>query len=605
MFGTKERFDLCSLPFSGRDSRLAIFEDEETRELYLTFSRSPTPRVERKRLIRFAPVIDNKDIVSWDYDVQPGKLTISTIKGTIEFCFSGPKLLRIRGKGSVSLRFYIRDLKIYENASPREDGSVEVVYEILGKLLFVPLKGVLRQDSFWRNTTARTDDFTIDIIPSVEAQEFEIAVHEYYSNGVRDEDYPPFDQCAERATADFEDFLSSFGSYPEEFSALVRRAAWALWTSRVSPESRMVAPAYLSSKVNLVRAVGWEQAIISVALMGDPDSAYEALMSQFAYQDELGQIPNNISDMGEDYITAGAPMQGFAISHILNSGIMLDSAKLEELYRALSRYTDWWLRARCRDGSGVPQYYHPEECGWLDATVFTWGVPLKAPDLVSWLVLQTEVCAKLAEKIGKQEEAEKWNAESSRLLDVLVGEFWEDNQFVYYNAKTGRRFKVNSVLRLLPIMLGKRLPKDIIDALARDIADEEQFLTDGGVVSERLKSREFLLDGTALRGGVLPAIQLILASGLRDAGKKELSDELARRACRLADEMGAADSIPPFKFDPGTGKPIRVEDEFDIKWGMDSDKDLFKTERRDPKSAVEWTSAGSAGVLALALHIGS
>jgi hypothetical protein len=113
MFGTKERFDLCSLPFSGRDSRLAIFEDEETRELYLTFSRSPTPRVERKRLIRFAPVIDNKDIVSWDYDVQPGKLTISTIKGTIEFCFSGPKLLRIRGKGSVSLRFYIRDPKTH------------------------------------------------------------------------------------------------------------------------------------------------------------------------------------------------------------------------------------------------------------------------------------------------------------------------------------------------------------------------------------------------------------------------------------------------------------------------------------------------------------
>ena len=57
MFGTKERFDLCSLPFSGRDSRLAIFEDEETRELYLTFSRSPTPRVERKRLIRFAPLL--------------------------------------------------------------------------------------------------------------------------------------------------------------------------------------------------------------------------------------------------------------------------------------------------------------------------------------------------------------------------------------------------------------------------------------------------------------------------------------------------------------------------------------------------------------------
>jgi putative isomerase len=604
LFGTKEKFDLCSLPFSGRDSRLAIFEDGESRDLYLTISRSPTPKVERKKLIRFSPVIDNKDIPSWDYEVRPGKLTISTFAGTVEFCFAGPKRLRIRGKGRVSLRFYIHNLKTFENGSPREDGSVEVVYEVLGKLLFIPLKGSLRQDSFWRNTAARSDDFTIELIPSAETNEFEAVIHEYYSNGVRDESYPPFDRCVEEAESAFEKFFGSLGKYPDEFADFAKRAAWALWTSRASAESRMKMPAYFSSKIGLVRAVGWQQSIISTALAGDPEEAYNTLMSQFANQDELGQIPNNISDMGEDYMTAGAPMQGFAINHMLKEGVDLSPEKTEKLYTAASKYAAWWLKARCRDGSGIPQYYHPEECGWLDATVFTRGLPVKAPDLISWLVLLTEACGKLAEKLGRSEEAEKWTSESKRLLDILIKDFWKDGQFVYINAKTGFEYRANSVLRLLPVILGKRLPKKIIDALANDISDNEQYLTEGGVVSERLRSREFLLKDTSLRGGVLPVIQLLIVNGLIDAGKIKLAADIAKRVCRLADEKGAGDSIPPFAFDPGTGQPVRVEDDFDVEWGMDADRDLLKSERREPKTAVLWTAAGSAGILALMKILG-
>lgn len=599
MFGMKEKFDLCSLPYSGRDSRMAIFEDEETRKLYLTFSRSPSPMVERKTLIQFAPVIDNKDIVSWDYEVTPGKLTLNTIKGTIEFCFSDPKRLRIRGKGRVNLRFYIRNMKAYENGSPKEDGSVEVIYEILGKLLFVPLKGALRQDSMWKHKVARADDFTIDLVPGIDTEEFETVIHEYYSNGMRDAEYPPFDTCVEKAEKDFEEFCKIVGRVPEEMSDLAKRAAWTVWTSHMSSEGRMKAPGFFSSKIDLVRAVSWQQAIISAALKRDPEMAYEALIGSFAYQDELGQIPNNISDVGEDFMTAGAPMQGFAIDMLLKSGFDLPKEKLEKLYSAISKYAAWWLRARSRDGSGVPQYYHPEECGWLDATIFTWGIPVKAPDLAAWLALLTETCGKLAEKLNLKDEAKKWFGESKRLIDLLVNEFWKDGQFVYRNARTGREFRVNSVLRLLPVMLGSRLPKEIIDALAEDISDETQFLTDGGVVSERLRSKEFLLKGTALRGGVLPVIQLLIVSGLIDSGKTKLAKEIAKRACVLADQKGAADSIPPFDIDPGTGKPIFVQDEFNTRWGMDSDKDRFKAERREPKTAIHWTSAGAAGILAL------
>ena len=112
----------------------------------------------------------------------------------VEFKAQGDGLLRVRGRGRASLRLRFDDMRMFENACPREDGSIEAAFIQTGKLLFVPLRGALWHNAMWRPAPAKTDDFIIDFIPAIETLEFEAAIHAYYSNGVRNETYLPFDE---------------------------------------------------------------------------------------------------------------------------------------------------------------------------------------------------------------------------------------------------------------------------------------------------------------------------------------------------------------------------------------------------------------------------
>jgi len=118
---------------------------------------------------------------------------LSAMPPGIEFRAEQPDLLRVRGRGRAALRFQFDDMKQFENACPREDGSIEAAFIQIGKLLFVPLRGALWHNSMWIPAKAQVDDFFIDLLPAAETLEFEAAIHAYYSNGLRCEAYAPFD----------------------------------------------------------------------------------------------------------------------------------------------------------------------------------------------------------------------------------------------------------------------------------------------------------------------------------------------------------------------------------------------------------------------------
>jgi hypothetical protein len=597
MFGTDKKFDLCAFPFSGRDAHFAIREDGETRELYLYFARSPSPEVERDKLIRLMPVIDNKEDTRWEYTAGADSLTLRCTRGTIEFCFQRGNLLRVRGKGA-SLRFSCKDLKIYENAAPREDGSLEIAYEILGKFLLVPLKGSLRHDALWNHREVRTQDFTVDLLPDAVGGEFETAIHEYYSNGVRDRDYPGFDETLQKARDGFDAFAARVCPGATGFEEVEALAAHTLYTLHSPAGGHAPWPALASSRLGNTLAVGWQQAMAAAALGKSPEDAYELLIGPFKGQDETGQIPNGVNHTWKDFVSAGAPMQGFVVCYLLEGGFVFTPGQAAELYGTLKKYADWFRAERCGGGT-LPLYYHPEESGWLDATIFTGGLPLQSADLCAWLSLLYEACGRLAEKAGIPEKGEP-SLQTAEQFRLGMESLWDKGCFLNKNSRTGFTYKSNSVLRLLPIMLGRRLKAEIREALAADIRDPGSFFSPGGVVSERLGSKEFSLSpGSLLRGGVVPVIQFVIAAGLLDAGEKDLALDIARRTLSLAGEKGPGDSIPPFANDPWTGKALNAQ----TAWRpgeADRRKDLLRREKREPKTALPFGAAGAAGVLGLA-----
>ena len=193
ILGSRMKFDLRSVPFSSHGAFLCIFESQDDRSLYLSISRSPERTNERRKLIKLTPVLDGNEL-PYEYTVSPGTLTITTWTGVIDICFASEKQLRIRGNG-IGLRLSFQT-RMFENLSPKEDGSMEMAYVMLGKLLFVPLKGAMWHGAKWIPQKAMVEDFDMVLLPSVETREFEIAIHEYFSNGKKDNEYNSFVDCA-------------------------------------------------------------------------------------------------------------------------------------------------------------------------------------------------------------------------------------------------------------------------------------------------------------------------------------------------------------------------------------------------------------------------
>lgn len=511
ILGSRERYDLRCVPFSTRGSFMCIVEDQEDRNLYLSISRSPAFMMERKNLVRIVPVVDNKEI-SFEYSAEPGKMTIKTYRGTAEICFADKKQIRIRGEG-ISLRFYFK-MQMFENCSPKENGDFEIAYEILGKLLFVPLKGAVWCNAKWNCETVQAEDFIIDLIPPVETMRFETAVHEYYSNRMRDNEYVPFDDCVRMAEEDFKKFCKRFGEVPEKYSDMALLAAFTIWTHQIGPEGRLKNSLVYMSRTSSVRAFGYQQCYQAMASGGDIREAWKMLLSMFDYQNEAGQIPFYVSDISMSWLAACAPLHGAALDYVFN---MCDSDELKKedyagLYGKMSGYAGWLLDKRDRNRSGIPQYYRADECGWIDAKAFKNGRPVQSADLLALTVLLTEYCGRLAIMAGNETEAGKWMNESKRLLAILENEFWDGRKFVSKDAQTGEIVETGVTASLLPVILGKRLREDIVNAIVNRLTSEDECRKD------------------------ISPISCLLPIGLCNAGKKELAFIIAGRFCDMVCE---------------------------------------------------------------------
>jgi len=603
ILGSKEAFDLRSVPFSIKGSYVCVLEDAEDRSLYLSITRSPTTVLQRKNLVKIVPVLDNKEL-PFEYEATPEKLTIKTFCGTIDICFAAEKQMRIRGEG-VGLRFCFKT-KLFENASPNENGDMETAFVLIGKLLFVPLKGVLQCSGTWIPSKAKAEDYDINLLPSTETKMFETAIHEYLSNGWRDEKYASFEDCVSSSKKAFEAFKKDrFPKTSRKYEKMADLAAWTVWTHTMRPEGNIKDPAIYMSRMTLSRVSAWQQSFHAMAVAGsDMKEAWRLLLSMFDYQNEDGQLPDTIGEIGISYKAPKPVFQGFALLYILSRGDtgVLKKKDYEVLYEKLSKYTNWWLAKRDRSGSGLPQYYLPGESGWDDASIFREGVPLHSGDLLAHMVMATEACSVLSEKMGDTKAAARWAKESKRLLSVLVDEFWDGEQFISRVVETGEVVDTKSVVTLLPILLGKRLPKKIVDKIAERLSDEEEFMTTGGIVSEAIQSSKFKLDKAFMRGGIVAPVQLLLAMGLKDAGKKELSQKIASRYCDLVCEKGLSISLSPYVFDISTGQYTKKQDAYkEEEW--DRAPDRFKKEKKEPETVNDFSSWAASSFLLIAADI--
>jgi glycogen debranching enzyme len=386
---------------------------------------------------------------------------------------------------------------------------------------------------------------SLTISPADGASRWEIAIEEYDAGRAPYVPSESFDQATRMAEMAFADFADRIVPWRSHRTPAAEQAAYVLWSATVRPAGFLTRPTVLMSKHWMDKVWSWDHCFNALALAdGEADLAWHQFLLPFDHQDSAGALPDSVTHSEVLYNYVKPPIHGWALSTLRQRlTATLTEADLEEIYRRLERWTEYWLSRRAA-GSPLPHYYHGNDSGWDNATTFDAARVVESADLAAFLVLQMRELAALAKRIGKPDAGQRWHDESRRLLAPMLSLLWTGERFAARIVRTGELCVSESLLNVMPIVLGGLLPAEIHRALARQV---QRHLSEHGPATETLGSPRYSGDGY-WRGPIWAPSTVLIEHGLRRAGHVELADEVSRRFRALCETSGFAEN-----FDAATG----------------------------------------------------
>lgn len=339
-------------------------------------------------------------------------------------------------------------------------------------------------------------------------------------------------------------FLSFYNSYPEvpkEFEECKRYSAYVNWSSFVAAKGLLKRDGMLMSKNWMGSIWSWDHCFNALALsIGRPSDAWDQFMILFDFQEPNGKIPDLVNEglVIKDFVKP--PIHGWAFGKLRESqDFTLE--QLSEAYKKLSLWTNWWLAERIDSDTGLCQYYHGNDSGWDNSTIFSNIPPIISSDLATFLILQMDELANLAELLNNHNEADEWRGKLSKMFDRLLDELFIDNQPVYLDVMTGYKEKPTSLLGFMVILLGDRLPEAIRTNII-SVLKSDKFLTKYGLATEMLDSPKYIDDGY-WRGPIWAPSTMLFIEGLSHVGEEAFAKDLAYKFCELVKNNGAGENF--------------------------------------------------------------
>ncbi|MET0860043.1 MAG: trehalase family glycosidase [Microbacterium sp.] len=469
--------------------------------------------------------------------LAPEALAIETDEGSVRIAFEGPRRIRMHADG-VGILLRSEASGPYDTLVPLGDDEWRYLrYEARTTVRIRVRAGSLRSLSTWDGVRTGLLQLAGDagtVIEVVEEPEAVGALHPLPTGG---------------EVAGFTEFLELMPDCGAEFASTRELAAYVLWSALVEPSGFLGRPSILMSKNWMTNVWSWDNCFNALALERIPWLAEHQYFSVFDHQTEDGRLPDYINDAFRSYSFVKPPIHGWALRRMHDRGFV-DERWLTTAYEPLSRWTNWWLTARSSGADTLPHYYHGNDSGWDNSTLFGSGVPVESPDLAALLVLQMDVLADVAAALGRVADAEEWSERSQRLLDLLLDRLWTGDRFVARHVNGGHVIPSSSLLTRVPLVLGSRLPQQVFRALADDVGSDE-FLTTSGLATESLASPAYESDGY-WRGPVWAPSTMLIVDGLAAGGDDTLASRIADAFCWNVARSGMAEN-----FDAHSGQGLR------------------------------------------------
>jgi len=492
-------------------------------------------------LFRITPIRDGSEVAT-EVDAGPTRVRLSADGGAIELCFDGPGTLRLRGSGLGVVLEPARGAVTYATSDTRMTINVRAATR---RYQIERLAGGLSLQGAWQAAGRKAT--RLEVAPGGNGN-WDIAIDEFSSTWLP-RDRPGFEACVAAAAEQFSAFLSAMPAAPDHLAEARELATYIDWAATVNPEGLLKRPAMLMSKNWMCNVWSWDHCFNAMALTpGHMHLAWDQLLVVTDHQDSFGCLPDAINDVHKHYNYSKPPIHAWTLGEMLRRAPTPPPADvLEALYDSLCRQVTWWLTHRRGEGDVLPYYLHGNDSGWDNSTMFDEGVPLVAPDLAAFLVVSCDELADVASGLGRQDEATRWREQADRLLAAMLEQLWHGDRFIALARRDRTPVVCDSLIPCIPILLGKRLPPPVVDALVTSL---RRFVTEWGLATEH-PSSEAYADNGYWRGPIWAPSTYLAVCGLERSGEHALAREVAQRFCRLCAKSGFAEN-----FDAVRGLPL-------------------------------------------------
>ncbi len=525
------RIDLYNIPFSERGSRLMLF-----RKADMLFIRLAERWVKQESAVghyrKRPPFVDN--IRFWDADgaplafeleTYPHVVSVKTRVGAFDWAFLDSETLMIKlPSGGCGVSF---DGQSQDGAADRRGGVLHGVrataYTTNAQII--------------QNTITPLDNGYHRVELRLESRAGNALMLNLTPRLGYNRSIPEPDAVIAKARQRWDEWFSAAPPVLEAYRQDYDYAWWILRAGLMSTRYYFTREALVPSKIHYVGVWHWDQFFHALAYRHiNVRLAEDQLRILLDHQQPNGMIPDAVHDEGvvmhldfplEADVTK-PPLMAWTVLKLYETTGHTDF--LEEMYEPLLRWQSWWHTDNV-DAHGLGMYRHPFSSGLDDSPMWDYGMPVTAPDLNTYLVLQAESLATIADIIGKPEDARSQRERARTLLDAMMMHLWDEERGCFNALRGGERVPVLTPFHLLPIWLDG-LPRQVYDRLIAHLTDPAKFWTRFPLPTVAIDDPHF--DPLQMwRGPTWVNINYLFVNALQRRGYPDLARELRRKSLEL------------------------------------------------------------------------
>ena len=542
-------FDIDDIPFSTAGAWFnlsrVVRRGHVSRDVHLVSHRTGMEPV-----LELLPTVAGRRVEA-NVVATPALLKWQLDRGEIGAAYESARALRIRGQGA--------DLTIAAAATKLTPFAGTYLFgdSLTGGYVFTSYETGLRYRVSPLGSTQLTavgsqllGDGLRAVTVSSATDAWEVAIEEYETGRMSYLGALAFDRVVADRAADFAEFVERVAPWRGGDTPAAGLACYVLWSSLVSPGGCLQRPSILMSMHWMDKVWSWDHCFNALAIsQGDARLAWDQFLLPFDHQEPTGALPDSVAHFEVLYNFVKPPIHGWTLERLWRDvKHEIGPDELREALAALESWTEYWSRYRTSEASGLPQYQHGNDSGWDNATTFDDERVIESADLAAHLATQMRALAALQAECGRADSANAWDERAVALERRLLSELWATDRFMARGVESGIRRDSASLLDLMPIVLGPRLPREVRASLVRRL---RQHLTPYGLATERPDSPHYRSDGY-WRGPIWAPVTVLIEQGLRECGETEFATDIARRFLQLCESHGFAEN-----FDAITGEGLR------------------------------------------------